>query len=315
MAHGEVSFYTDQQDEVNLINTQLHKMREFGFNHYLFNANAGVARSDIEKWANGGQSIVGINLPQGVKFEDVLFSGSVPTDKNQILYDKSDLMRQIDAASGTDATIRSGEYKTNTTNYAIQTYMANKSVKIEDKIDLIEKWLGNLAWGLVQICLQFMSVDNVAEILGAEQAQGWRNYTSDEIKTTFSLTCVGGSTQRPTSVGKQQQALQMVQLLGQFASATPYAILVALKVLSRSFDDFVIKAEDIKQIEQSIEQQLQAQQQAQLAQQQQAQAQAQLANQQANSEVVNQQAQQQQMDELPESVQNTILNNIMQQPF
>lgn len=311
--HGEISLYLDQQDEVNLINAQLSKMRQFGFNHYLFNTAAGVAKKDVEAWANGKESIVGIALPPGVKFDEVLFAGQVPADKNQILYEKGDLFRQIDAASGTDATIRSGEYKTNTTNLAIQTYQAGKSIKLDDKRDLIERWLGHIAWGLAQICLQFMSQENIQEILGREYAQGWRNYTAQEIKTTFSLQCVGGSTQRPNSAAKQQQALQITQLLGQFASATPMVVLVMLRMLARAFDSFIVREEDITTIIQSIEQQMMAQQQqAQMAAQNQ-QAQAQLAQEQANSEVVDQAAQVQQMAQLPESVQNTILSSVLNQ--
>ena len=306
MTHGEVSLYLDQQDEVNLINSQLHKMRNFGFDHYLFNTNAGVSRKDIEAWANGGNKIVGISLPPGVKFEEVLFTGQVPVDKNQILFEKGDLFRQIDAASGTDATIRSGEYKTNTTNLAIQTYMAGKSVKLDDKRDLIERWLGNIAWGLAQLCLQFMSQDEIMEILGRDFAQYWRNYSASEIKQVFSLACVGGSTQRPNSAAKQQQAMSMVQLLGQFAQATPQVLVVALKLLARSFDSYVVTAEDIEQVEQGIQQQLQMQQQ-------QAEAQANLAQQQANTEQVEQSVQAQQAQELPESVQNTILSSILNQ--
>ena len=311
--HGEVSLYLDQQDEVNKINAKLSQMREFGFNHFLFNTNAGVAKKDIENWANGKESIVGISLPPNVKFEDVLFVGQVPADKNQILYEKGDLFRQIDAASGTDATIRSGEYKTNTTNLAIQTYMAGKNAKLDDKRDLIERWLGNIAWGLAQICLQFMTNENIQEILGREYAQSWRNYTAQEIKTTFSLQCVGGSTQRPNSAAKQQQALQITQILGQFASATPMVVLVMLRLLARAFDSFIVREEDINTIIQSIEQQMIAQQQqAQTAAQNQ-EAQANLANEQANTQVVDQAAQIQQMTQLPESVQNTILSNVLNQ--
>lgn len=309
--HGEISLYLDQQDEINVINAQLSKMREFGFNHYLFNTNAGVARSDVERWANGKDNIVGINLPPNTKFEDVLFTGQVPVDKNQILYEKNDLFRQIDAVSGTNATIRSGEYKTNTTNLAIQQYQAGMSARLDDKRDIIERWLGNIAWGMAQICLQFMSQENIQEILGRDYAQSWRNYSPLEIKTTFSLQCVGGSTQRPNSSAKQQQALQITQLLGQFASASPMVVLVMLRLLSRAFDSFIVREEDITTIISSIEQQLQMQQQqAQMAAQNQ-QAQAQLAEQQANSEVVDQAAQVQQMTQLPESVQNTILSNVL----
>lgn len=314
LAHGEASFFLDQQDEINKINAKLAQMRDFGFNHFLFDSAAGVSKKAIENWANGGEAIVPIALPEGKKWEDLLFSGQVPYDKNQMLFDKGDLFRQIDAVSGTDATTRSGEYKTNTTNFAIQTYMAGKNVKMDDKRDLTERWLGNIGWGIVQLVLQFMTAEQVGEILGQDYAQTWTNYTPDDIKRNFSLQVVGGSTQRPNSGAKQQQALQITQLLGQFASASPMVVIVMLKMLSRAFDSFIVKEEDIQLIINSIQQQMQAQQIQAQAQAQQQQAQANLANEQANTEVVDQAAQIQQASQLPESVQNTILNNVMNQP-
>ena len=274
LCKGETSYYIDQQNTINMINSQLQKMRQFGFDHYLFNSNSGIDVNDIEKWANGGKKIVPIKLPPNLKWEDVLFTGQVPYDKNQMLYDKSDLLRVVDMISGTDATTRSGEYKTNTTNLAIQSYIAGKSMRLDDKRDLIENWLGNIGWGIAQLCLMYMDNQQVINLIGQGNSQFWRNYTPDEIITTFSLRCVGGSTVKPTSDAKKQQALQMSQILGQFAGATPYVTIIMLRILERAFDEPIVKEEDFTIIINSIMQQLQAQQL-------QAQQQAELANAQA----------------------------------
>ena len=276
LCKGETSYYLDQQDAINQINAQLQKMRDFGFNHFLFDTNSGVNIQDIQKWANGGKSIVGVSLPPNKKFEDVLFAGQIPADKSQTLYDKSDLLRVVDMISGTDATTRSGEYKTNTTNLAIQSYIAGKSMRLDDKRDLIECWIGNIGWGIAQLCLQFMTKEQVAELIGENNSQNWMESLEPwQIQQNYSLTCVGGSTVKPTSDAKKQQALQISQILGQFASASPYVSIIMLQVLERAFDEVVVTKEDINTIKMSIVQQLQAQQ---LMQQQQAE----LANAQAN---------------------------------
>lgn len=271
LCKGETSYYIDQQNTINRINAQLQKMREFGFDHYLFNTNSGVSKDDIQNWANGKHNIVGVKLPANLNWEQVLFTGQVPYDKNQALYDKSDLLRVVDMISGTDTTTRSGEYKTNTTNLAIQSYIAGKSMRLDDKRDLIENWLGNVGWGIAQLCLMYMSQEQVVQLIGYGNADLWRNYSPDEIITTFSLQCVGGSTVKPTSDAKKQQAIQISQILGQFAGASPYVTIIMLKILERAFDEVVVKEEDISIIMNSILQQLQAQQmmqeqQAQLAQ-------------------------------------------------
>lgn len=281
LCKGETSYYLDQQDAINQINAQLQKMRDFGFNHYLYDTNSGVPVQDIQKWANGGKNIVGIKLPPNKKFEDILFAGQVPADKSQTLYDKSDLLRVVDMISGTDATTRSGEYKTNTTNLAIQSYIAGKSMRLDDKRDLIEGWIGNIGWGIAQLCLMFMSRTQVAELIGENNCQNWQEALDPLlIQQMFSLQCTGGSTVKPTSDMKKQQAIQISQVLGQFAGASPYVSIIMLQILERAFDEVVVTKEDIATIKMSIVQQIQAQQMIQEQQ-------AQLANAQANEAQTN----------------------------
>ena len=260
LCRGEVSYYLDQQNTINMINAQLQKMRKFGFNHYLFDASSGVDVKDIMNWANGGKSIASIKLPPNKKFEDILFAGSVPYDKNQMLYDKQELLRVIDMISGTDAATRSGEYKTNTTNLAIQQYAAGKQSRIDDKRDLIEIFVGKIGWSIAQLCLMNMNFEQVAQLIGEENSQGWSNMQSFEITNQFSLRCVGGSTIKPTSDVKKQQAMQLSQILGQFAGASPIVTIIMLQLMEKAFDDVVIKEEDFTLIKNSILQQMQAQQ-------------------------------------------------------
>ena len=260
LCKGETSYYLDQQDTINMINDQVQKMREFGFNHFLFDTNSGIDKNDIQKWANGGNNILGVKLPPNKKWEDVLFNGQLPSDKTQTLYDKSDVINTIDMITGTDATTRTGEYKTNTTNFAIQNYMAGKALKLDDKRDAIECWLGQVSWGIAQLCLQFMTKDTVENLIGIGNADNWQNYDANTIPMKFSLQIVGGSTMKPTSDMKKQEALQIAQVLGQFASATPYVVIVMLQVLQRALDSVVVKEEDIEMIKNSILQNLQAQQ-------------------------------------------------------
>lgn len=280
LCKGETSYYLDQQDAINMINAQLQKMRNFGFNSYLFDSNSGIKLEDLQRWCNNNEKLVGVSLPPDKKWEDILFSGQVPADKNQILYDKTDLLRVVDMISGTDATTRSGEYKTNTTNLAIQTYTAGKSIRLDDKRDAIENWIGNIGWGIAQLCIMYMDQQQVIKLIGNLSAENWRNMDSYEITNTFSLRVVGGSTVKPTSDVKKQQALQISQVLGQFASATPYVSIVMLNVLQRAFDEPIVNSEDIEMIKNSIIQQLQAQQM-------QAQQQAMLADAQAKEAVSN----------------------------
>ena len=130
------------------------------------------------------------------------------------------------------------------------------AVNTEDKIDAIEEWIGSIGWGLAQMCLMYMSQEQVASLIGPRNAQTWVNMEPQEIRGLFAAQVVGGSTQKPTSRQKKQEAINIGQVLGQFASASPAVILVALKVMERAFDEVVISKEDWKMISGAVQMQL-----------------------------------------------------------
>jgi hypothetical protein len=117
----------------------------------------------------------------------------------------------------------------------------------------VEDFIGQIAWGISQMCLQFMDQQTVARVIGEVHAQGWTNMNPDEIATQLQMVIVGGSTQKPTSEAKKQQALQMGQVLGQFVNAAPAPVLMTmLKTFRGAFND-VIPDEQWQDIMQSIE--------------------------------------------------------------
>ena len=126
-----------------------------------------------------------------------------------------------------------------------------------------------------------MNKEQVVELIGEQSAQNWQDALDPMIiRQQYSLNCIGGSTVKPTSDAKKQQAIQISQVLGQFASASPYVSIIMLQILERAFDEVVVTKEDIATIKMSILQQLQAQQMMQEQQ-------AQLANAQANEAQAN----------------------------
>jgi hypothetical protein len=72
--------------------------------------------------------------------------------------------------------------------------------------------------------------DDVAELIPA-LIQGWVNVTdSRDFETRVVVRVEGGSTDKPTSTQKKRQALELGQILGQFANAAPATVIVMLKM-------------------------------------------------------------------------------------
>jgi hypothetical protein len=133
-------------------------------------------------------------------------------------------------------------------------------MRVDEKSDQIEDWIGSIYWGLAQLCLQYMDIETVVSLVGEEAREVWQNMSAEEIRDNFSVQVVGGSTKKPTSQAKKEEALELGQVLGQFVNAAPGPVLkVMLEVMQEAFDEVTIREEDWDTILQAVDQQQQQQ--------------------------------------------------------
>jgi len=245
-AKGEVTYYLDQQDDINVINNEWSKVRRFAAGKVVFDKNSIKDAGLLESLINGtiDTNSVGVDLPEGKKISDILGPLLPPSADAIKFFDKKPVMESIDRLSGVASVQRGVEYKTNTTNRAIESYESQVQTRADEKMDAIEDSVGTVLWLVAQMCMQFMTKDEVATILGDAFAKDWEQQDATTIRKLFTPRVVGGSTLKPTSRAKKEQALQISQIIGQFTRATPIAAVVALKVLATAFDNVVIAKED-----------------------------------------------------------------------
>jgi hypothetical protein len=258
---GEVSNYLDQQDIINTSEDEKQRMRTLVRDNMIYNSNVISVKMFEDIMLNKNKKGVGVPIPEGMKLEDHIMAPPTPTLQFETLWDKGDAMRAINMISGVGEAMRGEQFKTNTTNQAIQEYTSISGVRLDEKRDAVEDFIGGIMHDLLFMCMQFMPQEDIASIVGSEYADiaaQWQPMEHAEVRKIL-RTCsvVGGSAQKPTSAVKKAEAMQVGQILGQFASATPMAIVIALKVFERSFDGIVMTAEDWQQLYQSIAMQLQ----------------------------------------------------------
>ena len=237
---GEVTYYLDQQDALNTINSEMKQARQWARRNVFFDKNR-VSHAEVEKMIKGDEDVaVGVDLPEGMSLNDLVQSVVPPSMKYNELFNKEPILQAIDRVSSVMPVMRGVEFKTNTTNQAINQYNSIAQTRADEKIDAVEDFIGSIAWAVAQMCLQFMSKDEVAMLIGDAAAAEWRNMSAEEINRNIQMTVVGGSTQKPTAEAKKQQALQMGQVLGQFVNAAPMPIMVVLlDTLRAAFNDTI----------------------------------------------------------------------------
>ena len=163
----------------------------------------------------------------------------------------------IDRIAATSEAERGGEFKTNTTNRAIDYYSTMGNMRMDMRLDAIEDALGDVGWKLAQLCLRFMDAQTVNDLTGLDVTPFWRPLDNLRDLAAMSITVVGGSTQKLTTQQKKQEAIQIGQVLAQYVRAAPAAALkVTLSMMSKAFDDFTVSKEDWDAIAAEVQQTL-----------------------------------------------------------
>jgi hypothetical protein len=256
---GEVSYYLDQQDEINQINRQVSRIRNSIFNFFFYNshklssADAEILMQAVKRGFVDEQAVIGVKVPEGSKIGDV-FEALVPPSLNyEALFNKEPTINSINRISNTSDAIRGVQFKTNTNEAAVQSYQDAARMSVGAKIEVVEDVMSDLCKALLEQCVQNMSKSEVEGLVGAKIAEGWANMTLEQFNSRFALDIVPGTSEKPNSVFKKKEAIQVAQAIGQFASAAPMTSMkVALRVLEQAFTEVVIKPEDWDLMEQEM---------------------------------------------------------------
>lgn len=240
-ARSNTTYYLDQQDAINDIHSEFHRARKTLVDNVLFDNR--FSKVSVEAFLRGGDvpTATGVDVPDGMRLSDAILEKPNVILKAQPLFDTARIYASVDRVSGVSDVMRGVQFKTNTTNQAIESYNSSTATRLDEKIDAIEECIGQVLYNIAFLCAQFMPADQVAMLIGDERAEAWANYTPKELISMFQCQVVGGSTQKPTSDAKKQQALQMADILMkqiQFAPTT--TITLVLTLLNDAFDELAL---------------------------------------------------------------------------
>jgi len=250
---GEVSYYLDQQDAINEMVDEERRARRWVRRNILFNKNT-IDRADVEAILTGDDGTArGLNLPEGMKIQDAIGSVSPPSLQFKELFDKESKYRAVDRISSVGAVLRGEQFKTNTNKVSASINTQAQNMRVDEKSDAIEDWIGDIAWGVAQLCLMNLDRDVVVQLIGDELGDAWVNLSRLEIDKVLSIQVVGGSTKKPTSQAKKEEALEMGQILGQFVNSAPQTVTkLMIEVFQQAFDEINMKDEDWEELKTEI---------------------------------------------------------------
>jgi hypothetical protein len=236
-ARSPVTYYLDQQDAVNEIHDEFRRARQDIRENVLYDNKFN--KETVELWLKGqSPSAHGVEVPDGRSLKDMILEKPNAMLKALQLFDPQRSLQAIDRVSGVSDVLRNAQFKTNTTNRAIENYNSSTAMRLDEKIDAIEDALGTVFYGIGFLCAQFMSQEEVASVLGEKRSKGWQTFDAETLRKMFGCQSVGGSAQKPTSAAKKQQAIEMGKLLSQMAQFAPSVVLeTTLTMFEEAFDE------------------------------------------------------------------------------
>jgi hypothetical protein len=254
-AKGEVSYYLDQQDQINEINDEKRRSLYWARRNIFFDPDSGVTQDMANRILEGPKpTATPLKVPDGKKPEDMLFAITPPSTNFASLFDKKDLYAAIDRIAATSEAQRGGEFKTNTTNKAIDYYSTMGNMRMDMRLDAIEDCIADIGWKMLQLCLKFMDAATVQSLVGIDVSSVWHPLDPLGDLNRWSVQCVGGSTQKLSSQAKKHDAVEIGQILSQYVKAAPATVLkTSLRMFSEAFDGFTVTKEDWEQIDAEVE--------------------------------------------------------------
>ena len=254
---GEVTYYLDQQDAINEINAQESKARREATSKLLYHANK-IDQGAFEDAINSpDKRAIPVDLPEDMTIDQAIMSITPPNIRHKELFDIGPKLAAIDRISGTTDVMKGHQLRTNTVKDAVQMAGDATQVRLDEKIDQIEETIASIGWAVAELCVINFTAEQVTDLIGSRYGEDWQQMPARDLNRQYSMKVVAGSTEKQTSKVKQQNSLELAQVLGQFANAAPAVVLVILKLLEKTFTDVMIGEDDWEMIGKTIEAQMQ----------------------------------------------------------
>lgn len=250
---GETAYYLDQQDEINDINRQVAKIRRTIFDYFYYNSDK-VTQEEAEKFVDAirgktkmDKNLIGVKLGESGSLSEAIQAFIPPSFNKDLaaLFNKEPILNTINRISNTSDALRGTQFKTNTNESAVQSYQDAARMAVGAKVDAVEDTISDLATALAELCVQRYTEEDVTGLVGATQAAKWKQMPIEEFTANYNFECVAGTTEKPNSIFKKKEAVQIAQTMGQFASAAPISSMtIMLRVLENAFTEVEIKPSD-----------------------------------------------------------------------
>jgi hypothetical protein len=143
--------------------------------------------------------------------------------------------------------MRGQQFKVNTNTTAVNTYKEQAQTRLEGLTDKIEASVEDLLWSVCEIMVSQFTMEEMQMLVSTKAAEDFVQMSVRDFNLQHSLTIAAGSTEKPTTERKKEEAAGIIQMLGQFGSAAPGTVLsIVSRLLRSAFSRELVTDNDLK---------------------------------------------------------------------
>ena len=251
---GELSFMIPQQQVINDSIRQKQIIKNTSFNNFIYDSNAieeteiSKLFTNVEKGRNS--TLTGIKVKARVQdLDKVIKPFMLPIASMPDLLRTEQEEENIYRISRTTKAMTGGEYKTNTTNQALDKYQNFQDSRSATIIDKIEDFVEQIMWSTIEIVVSKYSKEKLQYLIPASKLQQFQTMSVEELNRMFSFSIASGSIEKSTSESKKKEAMMLMQVLGQFGTGMPMTVMsLVLKLMENLVTAGTITKDDFDRL-------------------------------------------------------------------
>ena len=258
LRYSEASYYIPHQIRINQNAEQKEFIRRHAFSTLVYNPK-NVDPKEAKKFIDtmrkdkktGIRALpLALSNPEA-KIADAFEPLIPPSAQMQQLFDDNHSVEMIQRGSRLNNAMQGGEFRTNTTNDAVEAYNMAAETKVSAITDMVEETTAKLFWAITEIIVSKFDKDYVATIIGAKKASAFNQMDILTFNSQYIMRIEAGSTEKPNSAAKKREAVQIIQMLGQFGKAAPMTIIsIVSKLLRKVFSPHLVTDNELALLKQ-----------------------------------------------------------------
>jgi len=254
--YSEVAYYHPFQEEVNSTNQQIAQLRVNAFSTFLYNSQA-IDKKEVDKVFNemnrrtNEYKAIGVKLRDDEKqLMDALKPFVLPIAQANELLNNDRYTGAIDRTSRISSALRGGEFRTNTVSDAVDAYSQQTEARISSFMDPIEEVVAQVMWSITEIVVVMSDKLPLTSVVSKDVVDKLPTMSVDDFNSQFAFTIEAGSIEKASSSNKKKEAMQIIQMLGQFGTAAPRTVLgIVTKLLRNVFSPNLVSDKDLSVLE------------------------------------------------------------------